>query len=253
MKYSSNNTEINNSNDTNKKTSIAILGGTFDPIHNGHIFPANHVRTWLGIDHITLLPAHIPPHKKSTTANAYHRTNMVKKVCEHEQGFRCDARELNRSSHSYTVDSLNEIKAESPHSQLFFIIGMDSLQTFIQWHHWQEILTLCHLVVNTRPNYQINQLSAATQALVEKCHYENICTDNTSFTHTHAKTFANTLDKTAGYILFPPETDYDISSTQIRKIISKECKNTDKIDIKSPPLIPKYVMNYIHQHQLYQK
>jgi nicotinate-nucleotide adenylyltransferase len=265
---------------SNQKKSIAILGGTFDPIHYGHILPAQHVRTWLGVDHITLLPAHIPPHKQTTTVNSIHRTAMVRLICQHEAGFICDARELNRSSHSYTVESLKEIKAESPNTQLFFIIGMDSLHTFMQWHQWEEILTLCHLVVNTRPHYHISQLPSTTQQLVKRCHYANTTPrvtlggglentiDNTidnsldgpldkALNNPLEKTLNSTLDrlldKKAGYILFPPAIAHDISSTELREILDNKHNEQSVLASRLSALLPEYVINYINLHRLYKK
>jgi nicotinate-nucleotide adenylyltransferase len=164
---------------------------------------------------------------------------------------------------------LKEIKVESPDSQLFFITGMDSLHTFMQWHNWQEILTLCHLVVNVRPNYQLNELSVAMQALVEECRYtEPSQTPQTSQTvetsheslfmdKDNQKTLANSLDKTSGYILFSPASDYDISSTYIRAVLNRQQDKNNLLSSQKlsllPTLLPKYVINYINQHHLYQK
>ena len=146
---------------------IAILGGTFDPIHHGHLKPAQQVANWLKLEKLVLLPAHIPPHKNGTYANASQRKAMVELVCEHDKLFHIDSRELTRTSPSYTVETLKEIKSENPHSQLFFIIGMDSLLNFTSWHQWQEILMLCHLVVNNRPQYEFASINIQTKNLLQ--------------------------------------------------------------------------------------
>jgi len=209
---------------------IAILGGTFDPIHNGHILPAKHVAKWLGINEIHLMPTHLPPHKNTVSASPKQRADMVKLVCDSETLFVCDQRELKRKTVSYTVDTLREIKREFPQTTLFFIIGMDSLLSFTQWHCWQEILTLCHLVVNCRPNHSVENCPNDTQLLLK----------NHQLSKSVAPPFIN---KQAGYILFPPEIACDVSSTLIRSKIKERqsCYN----------LMPTSVLNYINKHQLY--
>ena len=209
---------------------IAILGGTFDPIHNGHILSAKHVAKWLGVNQVNLIPAHLPPHKNTVGASPKQRVEMVKLVCDDDTIFFCDQRELKRDTVSYTVDTLREIKQEFPETTLFFIIGMDSLLSFTQWHRWQEILTLCHLVVNCRPEYSVEKLPNNIQLLLKNHHL--------------SKSIAPKLIKNqAGYILFPPEISYDISSTLIRSKIKERqsCNN----------LMPASVLNYINKHQLY--
>jgi len=209
---------------------IAILGGTFDPIHNGHIIPAKHVAKWLGVNQVNLMPAHLPPHKNTVSASPKQRADMVKLVCNSESLFVFDQRELKRKTVTYTVDTLREIKQEFPQTTLFFIIGMDSLLSFTQWHRWQEILTLCHLVVNCRPNYSVENLPNDIQLLLNN--------------HQLSKSIAAQLiNKQAGYILFPPEIACDVSSTLIRSKI-KERQTCDN-------LMPQSVLNYINKHQLY--
>ena len=214
----------------NMPKSLAILGGTFDPIHNGHILSAKHVAKWLGVNQVNLMPAHLPPHKNTVTASPSQRASMVKLVCESESLLVCDQRELKRTSLSYTFDTLKEIKQEQPQTRLFFIIGMDSLLSFTKWYHWQEILTLCHLVVNCRQNYPLENLSNDTQLLLKR--------------HQLDKNIRPQLiNKQAGYIFFAPEMVVDVSSTLIRNNI-KEQQSCDN-------LMPTSVLNYIQEHKLY--
>jgi nicotinate-nucleotide adenylyltransferase len=184
---------------------IGILGGTFDPIHLGHTQSAQAVANELGLTKVLLIPAHIPPHKASADlvphASAKQRAAMVEIACQQSSLFSCDTRELLRSGHSYTVDTLKELKQQYPHRPLYFIIGMDSLMTFTRWHLYQEILTLCHLVVNSRPNYPFEQLNKATIALLTK----------------HQDTDLYTLKNVeSGNIYFAKANLFDVSSTQIR-------------------------------------
>ncbi len=214
---------------TNKKD-IAIMGGTFDPIHNGHIETAKETATWLNVEQLLLLPAHIPPHKNTTTASAQHREAMVELVCKQQPIFQLDNRELQRHSASYTVTSLQEIKQEQPNSRIFFIIGMDSLLNFTTWHQWQTILSLCHIVVNIRPGYQLDQINPATQHLLKSHHISDIDKINT---------------KDAGGIIFHNNQSLNVSSSEIRtQLLSKNLKKN---------LLSEVVLHYIQQENLYQK
>ncbi len=212
---------------------LGILGGTFDPIHNGHINTAIETAKWLALDTIQLMPAHIPPHKTSTVATPLQRKKMVALACQSHPVLQLDSRELLRNHPSYTVDTLQEIHQENAHYQLFFIIGMDSFIQFTTWHRWQDILNLCHLVVNDRPRYEKGQMA---QTLLQKNNY-----------HCLSPYFADDLSSIstlkAGKILFHQQTPFDISSTEIRTALAQNTvENT---------MLPQAVLNYIQQQQLY--
>ncbi|WP_448549164.1 nicotinate-nucleotide adenylyltransferase [Thalassotalea fusca] len=207
---------------------LGILGGTFDPIHNGHIEPALSVAQELSLDEVLVLPAHIPPHKDSTHASPTQRLEMVKRACQSHPIFTPDQRELNRTSISYSVDTLKEVKNEYPHATLYFLMGMDSLLSFTKWHKWQEILNLCHLVVSTRPGYDSTLATLASPQLIQ-----------------NAITISAEELKSAkiGKILLLTNKVIDISSTEIRDAIARN------IDISS--YISSDVMEYIEKQRLY--
>ena len=211
----------------NSNKRIAILGGTFDPIHLGHIESASHTSNWLGIDRVILLPAHIPPHKNQPTTPSSVRADMVDLVCQDYPMFRCDKRELMRNKPSYTVETLQEFKQEFPHSQLYFFIGMDSLLSFTQWVQWQKILTLCHLVVTTRPGYQLSNAQVDTLQLLEQ--YKGNKDD--------------ALRLPFGKIVIAPEVAFDISSTEIRHQLSNQVDTSYALTSK--------VSQYIKKHKIY--
>lgn len=218
---------MNITNQTSSKL-IALLGGTFDPIHLGHILPAQETAKWLGVEKLLLIPVHMPPHKSGTHANAKHRANMVSLACNTDKIFKLDTRELNRQTRSYTIDTLKEIKAEQPNADLYFIMGMDSLLTFTTWHCWQEILTLCNLVVNIRPGYNHQTLEASLAPELKARLIYNLAQIQ--------------LQKT-GQILIHENQEVNISSTEIRaKIKSARDFSQD---------LPKQVYDYIKQHKLY--
>ncbi|MEW6983348.1 nicotinate-nucleotide adenylyltransferase [Colwelliaceae bacterium 6471] len=207
---------------------LGILGGTFDPIHYGHIKPLLESADWLGLEQLILLPAHIPPHKEKTSASAHHRAAMVKLVCEENPRLQMDDRELFSNGPSYTVNTLKAIKTEFPEHQLLFFMGMDSLHTFTRWHNWQEILTYCHLIVNTRLGYRDDEQNKETQQLLAKHQIHDMAL----------------LKKcTAGKILFSPLVHCDVSSTLVRQRLKKK--------LSCHKLVPPAVIDYINEHSLY--
>jgi len=207
---------------------IALLGGTFDPIHLGHILPGQETATWLGASQLQLIPAHIPPHKAGTHASAKQRAEMVALVCDNSDVFSLDSRELKRHKRSYTVDTLREITAEQPSADLYFIMGMDSLLTFTQWQDWQEILNLCNLVVNIRPGYPHQTLEALLAPALKSRLVDNL---------------SQLQQQQNGQIILHESSSVDISSTQIRAKI--------KAGLPYRHYLPESVFQYIEQHQLY--
>lgn len=207
---------------------IALFGGTFDPIHFGHILPAQETTLWLGAEQLYLIPAHIPPHKSGTHASAKQRAEMVALVCQHHKGMLLDNRELNRDNASYTIDTLREIAKAHPKASLHFIMGMDSILTFTKWRHWQEILTLCNLVVNIRPGYPHHELATAlVPELAHRLIYQR----------------AQWQPQKVGQIILHESKPLDISSTKIRANIKKS-ENYRQY-------LPEPVYDYIEQNKLY--
>jgi len=135
------------------KTAIGILGGTFDPIHYGHLTPAREAMQALGLEHIRLMPNHIPPHRPQPVANSEQRLAMVTLAASEFGGFQVDDRELRRQSPSFTFDTLRQLRHELPDTPICFLIGMDSLLSLPTWHRWQELTDYAHLVVSIRPGW----------------------------------------------------------------------------------------------------
>jgi len=130
-----------------------FYGGTFDPIHQGHLDVALFVQQHCQLDSLTLLPCHLPPHR-AHSASSEHRAAMVQLAIAPYAKLSLSRLELARNQPSYTVDTLTLLSQAQPNDQLCFVIGMDSLQYFTRWHRWQQILQLCHLLVVQRPGYQ---------------------------------------------------------------------------------------------------
>ena len=142
------------------KTAIGILGGTFDPIHYGHLTPAREAMQALGLEHIRLMPNHIPPHRPQPVASSEQRLAMVTLAASEFGGFQVDDRELRRQSPSFTFDTLRQLRHELPDTPICFLIGMDSLLSLPTWHRWQELTDYAHLVVSVRPGWPRNMVTS---------------------------------------------------------------------------------------------
>ena len=134
---------------------IGIMGGTFDPIHNGHLLAAEEVRQRLSLDKIIFVPTSKSPLKGADVrASAVHRHAMCQLACVGNPHFFVDDVELNRDGTSFTVDTIAEMRYNYPHSEIFFIVGADVPTNFHKWKDFARILQLCTLVVTTRPGHK---------------------------------------------------------------------------------------------------
>lgn len=133
---------------------IGLFGGSFDPVHRGHLLAAESVQRQLSLDEIVFLPAAQSPFKSRPQTSVDDRREMLAIAIEGNPYFKLDQRELLRSGPSYTIDTLRELVAEQPQSQFYLMMGMDAWAEFESWRDWREILTLCHLIVMTRPDYE---------------------------------------------------------------------------------------------------
>ena len=134
---------------------IGILGGTFDPVHFGHLRPALEVQEALALEEIRLVPCHIPPHRPQPRASAAQRVAMLEAAVGRHPAFRIDTRELQRDAPSYTFDTLTSLREELGDAGLCLLMGMDAFRDLTTWHRWRELIGLCHLVVMTRPGADI--------------------------------------------------------------------------------------------------
>ncbi|KKO47281.1 nicotinate-nucleotide adenylyltransferase [Arsukibacterium ikkense] len=205
---------------------IGIFGGTFDPVHQGHLACARYVLEHCALDQLQFMPCHLPPHRASPGVSAAHRANMVELAIAGEPSMQLQPLELDRSSPSYTADSLALLKQAMPDCTLAFVIGMDSLSYLKQWYQWQTILRLSHLIVCQRPGYTSNEgdcpallagFGADISALRRRPHGNIVVLDN---------------------------PDFAASATAIRAALANQQQN---ISTLAPS-----VLNYIQQHRLYQ-
>jgi nicotinate-nucleotide adenylyltransferase len=200
---------------------IGILGGTFDPVHFGHLRAALELHQAMDLAEVRLIPCYQPVHRKLPVASPEQRLAMVRKAVKTEPALRVDDCEIRRKGPSYMVDTLKILHKKMPHTPLCLIMGIDALLNFPGWHKWEEILTLTHLIVAHRPQYQLPQTGK-----------ERLKHHSTSL-----------HDSLAGHILLHPVTPLEISSTDIRKQISTD---------RNPRyLLPDSVYDYIKQHGTY--
>ena len=130
------------------------MGGTFDPVHNGHLALAKDALEELGLDDVLFIPAPAPPHKMGRTITPFaQRYEMVRLAIDGRARFALSDMEAHRQGQSYTYDTLLALKAQAPQKELYFLTGADALAGFTHWYRWQDILDLCTLVVTMRPGF----------------------------------------------------------------------------------------------------
>ena len=134
---------------------IGVLGGTFDPIHYGHLRPAKEALVTLGLDQLRFVPAARPPHRRSPVASAEQRLRMVELAVADEPCFVVDDREFGRPGPSYTVDTLISMREEFGERTLCLLMGTDAFDGLDTWHCWQRLPQLAHLVVMYRPGWPV--------------------------------------------------------------------------------------------------
>ncbi len=134
---------------------IGIFGGTFDPVHYGHLKPAQAVMQSLALSQIRFIPNRLPPHRAAPWLSSEKRLALLEIALRAYPEFVLDRRELQRDEPSYMVDTLQSLKLDFPDKSLCLILGMDVFSSFEQWHQWQTILTLCHLVIIRRPGFEL--------------------------------------------------------------------------------------------------
>ncbi|AOY00829.1 nicotinate-nucleotide adenylyltransferase [Jeongeupia sp. USM3] len=138
---------------------LGIYGGSFDPIHNGHLAFARCLRDAFALPEVRLVPTGLPPHRAELRVSPQQRLDWVRLAITAEPGLVADDREVRRTGYSYTVDTLAELQAEQPDALLVWLIGADSLAGLPGWHRWRELLELGHLVVAARPGFEFDRLS----------------------------------------------------------------------------------------------
>jgi nicotinate-nucleotide adenylyltransferase len=136
----------------------AIYGGTFDPVHNGHLKLARRVQTLFGLDEMIFVPACVPPHKRGAgITSAFHRFAMLALATENDERLRVSTIELEQPDRPYAVDTVARMQERlGPDCRLFFVMGADSWAEITSWREWQRLLTMCDHIVVTRPGFELD-------------------------------------------------------------------------------------------------
>ncbi|MNB70820.1 Nicotinate-nucleotide adenylyltransferase [compost metagenome] len=209
----------------------ALFGGTFDPVHHGHLKPVEILANLIGLQRVIIMPNNVPPHRPQPEATSEQRKHMLELAIADKPLFQLDERELRRDTPSYTSQTLQEWRAErGPTQPLGFIIGQDSLLNFPSWHQYETILQNSHLIVCRRPGYPLTMKEEQHQEWLD-----THLTNNVEDLHTLP----------AGKIYLAETPWFDISATLIRERLQQ--------DLSCDDLLPAPVLNYIRQQGLYQK
>lgn len=204
---------------------IGILGGTFDPVHYGHLRTATEVGKALDLDRILLIPLARPPHREPPVASAEQRLQMLQLATKDFAQLEVNDCELRLGGVSYTVRTLEHLRHQFGHAVFCLIVGADAFLGLESWHQWQRLFELAHIVVMQRPGFDLgaNLPSWAVPRL--------------------ASSLTDLRAQTNGRIWIQPVTPIDISASTIRKALARG----ESIEGKMPPA----VLDYIKQQRLY--
>jgi nicotinate-nucleotide adenylyltransferase len=207
---------------------IGIYGGTFDPVHYGHLRTALEVQEAAGLDEVRFIPCREPPHRQAPEASPEQRLNMLELALSNgEPGFRLDTRELDRPGPSYMVDTLASLRREIGSRPLCLIVGLDAFHGLPSWHRWRELFDLAHVIVMRRSGSEAGFSEQLAPLIRERMSGEA----------------GRLKDKAAGAILLVDVTQLDISATRIRDALKSG---------KSPRyLTPDPVLDFIRAARLY--
>jgi nicotinate-nucleotide adenylyltransferase len=183
---------------------IGIFGGTFDPIHYGHLRTAFEMLQALDFGKVCFMPSGDPPHRGETYADAELRLEMVRVATANQAGFAVDDREIRRDGPSYTVDTLESLREEQGDTPIGLIVGMDAFLGLTTWYRWQDILDMAHIIVAHRPGWKAPDFGALGELIAEHGTHriEDLHANHNGFVHIHAV------------------TQLEIASTEIRELVA---------------------------------
>ena len=207
---------------------VGVFGGTFNPVHYGHLRSALELVERLQLDHLRLMPCAVPPHREAPSCSATDRAAMVELAVAGEPHLRCDTRELQREGASYTIDSLQELRAElgEGHS-LCMVLGCDAVHKITSWHRWQELLELAHIAVIARPGWHFPEKGEVANWLAAN----------------QGKGPQELLHRPGGTLLVEELRPLAISSTEVREMLAA--------GRSARYLLPEPVLDYIQSRKLY--
>ena len=203
---------------------IGIYGGTFDPVHYGHLRTALEVKEIFALDEVRLIPCAQPAHRELPLTTSEMRLEMLMLAVQNQPGLVIDRQELDRAGFSYMIDTLKSLRNENFACPLLLFIGTDAFKGLKTWHQWQQLFEYAHIVVITRPGYEHQKLDDFFSSRLT----ENI---------------KDLKREKSGYLFFQPVTQLDISATIIRNIITT--------GLNPGYLLPDNVIDYIKRNKLY--
>ena len=182
---------------------IGLFGGTFDPIHYGHLRTAFELWQALRLTEVRFMPTGSPPHREQPHVSPELRLAMVQAAVAGESHFVVDDREVRRTGVSYSVDTLTELRAEYPDRSLCLLLGMDAFLGLPDWHRWRELFDLAHIVVVNRPGWKAPTMGPLGEVMVDR----------------GTGTVRDLHEKRAGRIYVHAVTQLEISSTELRQLV----------------------------------
>lgn len=210
-----------------------IFGGTYNPVHWGHLRTAIEIKHALDLEKMLLLPCGVPPHREQPEVSSEMRLAMLKLALEDFPELEIDDRELKRNGPSYSVDTLNSLHSEMPDEIFVMCIGADAFLQLNTWHRWRTLFELAHIVIAHRPGWSLDEVSKQLPDELQSELSARILREAGRFS-----------EKKAGYIMELNVTEIDISSSNIRQHVANHEPISD--------LVPEAVEAYIKRHQLYQ-
>ncbi len=208
---------------------VGILGGTFDPVHVGHLRPALEAMQTLGLAQVRFVPNRLPPHRVVPEVGADQRLEMLRLAIRDQPGFCVDERELRRDGLSYTVDTLRSVREDLGTRPVSLIMGMDAFLGLPHWHRWSELFQLAHIAVTRRPG-AVTMMPSGLQALLRERQVAD----------------ASELSRhPAGLVHFMDVTQLEISATELRRNIASGGSGRY--------LMPEDVWRYIERNALYRR
>ena len=206
---------------------LALFGGTFDPVHYGHLRCADEARQKLGLNKLYLLPVGTPPHRKPPQATTRQRLEMLHLAQAEFPQLEIDDRETRRSGPSYMVDTLQELRTEFPQTPLLLLIGQDAANHLHSWFHWEQLFELTHIVILTRPGAKAEYRSDLARQMQRR-----VSADVQALCHSDA-----------GGVLYLQVASIDVSATSIKSIM--------RLGRSPRSMLPGAVLDYINENQLY--
>ena len=212
---------------------IGVLGGTFDPVHYGHLRLAEELAGTLKLDEVRFIPSGTPPHRSAPRVGSEHRLEMVRLATAGNARFKVDEREARRAGPGYTFDTLSELRAEAGGARpLALLVGADAFLEFATWRRWHELFGLAHVVVAHRPGFPVERWSERMPQPLAREYSARLMQQPLSI---HLAP--------AGGIAVVAFTALDISATAIRDML--------RAGASPRYLLPGAVLDYIQAHRLY--